>query len=79
MVSKVRLGYVSPWLFTNHPMGIPEPPDGYTWSLPFLYLGWAIAIALLYFAGRSQESKRVAMTFRSNTYRSSRDLCLCGN
>jgi len=52
IVSKLRLGYVSPWLFANHPMGNPEPPDGYTWSLPLLYLVWAIAIVLLYFACR---------------------------
>src|SRR5579859_1135041 len=49
-VSKVRLGYVSPWLFANHPMGNPEPPGGYVWSLPLLYLVWGIAIVLLYFA-----------------------------
>lgn len=47
-VSKIRLGTVSPWLFTNHPMGNPQPPDGYTWPLPLLYLVWAITIALLY-------------------------------
>jgi uncharacterized membrane protein len=52
VVSKIRLGYVSPWLFTNHPMGNPEPPDGYTWSLPLLYLVWAIAIVILFFACR---------------------------
>jgi uncharacterized membrane protein len=52
VVSKIRLGYVSPWLFTNHPMGNPEPPEGYVWSLPLLYLVWAIAIVLLYFACR---------------------------
>jgi uncharacterized membrane protein len=52
VVSKIRLGYVSPWLFTNHPMGNPEAPDGYIWSLPLLYLVWAIAIAILYFACR---------------------------
>jgi uncharacterized membrane protein len=52
VVSKIRLGYISPWLFTNHPMGNPEPPDGYIWSLPLLYLVWAIAIAILYFACR---------------------------
>ena len=52
IVSKVRLGYISPWLFANHPMGNPEPPDGYTWSLPLLYAVWAIAIAILYFACR---------------------------
>jgi len=52
LVSRIRLGAVSPWLFTNHPMGNPEPPDGYVWSLPLLYLVWGIAIALLYFACR---------------------------
>ncbi len=52
LVSKIRLGYVSPWLFANHPMGNPEPPDGYIWSLPLLYLIWAIAIFLLFFACR---------------------------
>jgi uncharacterized membrane protein len=52
VVSKIRLGFVSPWLFTNHPMGNPEPPDGYVWSLPLLYLIWGITIVLLYFACR---------------------------
>jgi uncharacterized membrane protein len=52
VVSKIREGAVNPWLFTNHPMGNPEPPDGYTWSLPLLYLVWAITIALLYPACR---------------------------
>lgn len=48
VVSQIRLGAVSPWLFANHPMGNPPPPDGYTWSLPLLYLVFAVAIALLY-------------------------------
>ncbi|HZN56087.1 MAG TPA: heparan-alpha-glucosaminide N-acetyltransferase domain-containing protein [Candidatus Polarisedimenticolaceae bacterium] len=48
LVSKVRLGAVSPWLFENHPMGNPPAPDGYTWSLPLLYAIWAIAVAALY-------------------------------
>jgi len=48
VVSWLRLGLVSPWLFTNHPMGNPPPPDGYTWNLPTLYVVWAIAIVLLY-------------------------------
>ncbi len=52
VVSKVRLGFVSPWLFENHPMGNSEPPDGYMWSLPLLYLVWAIAIAGLYVASK---------------------------
>ena len=52
VVSKVRLGEVSWWLFTNHPTGNPPPPDGYTLSLPLLYLVWAIAVAILYVACR---------------------------
>lgn len=52
VVSQIRLGTVSPWLFTNHPMGNPPPPDGYTWSLLLLYLVWLIAIVALYFACR---------------------------
>jgi len=52
IVSKIREGAVNPWLFANHPMGNPEPPDGYTWSLPLLYGVWAITIALLYPACR---------------------------
>lgn len=52
LVSKVRLGFVSPWLFANHPMGNPPAPEGYTWSLPLLYLVWVVAIALLFVACR---------------------------
>ncbi|HET9708581.1 MAG TPA: heparan-alpha-glucosaminide N-acetyltransferase domain-containing protein [Gemmatimonadales bacterium] len=52
IVSKVREGGVNPWLFTNHPMGNPPPPEGYPWSLPLLYLVWAVTIALLYPACR---------------------------
>jgi uncharacterized membrane protein len=52
IVSKIRFGFVSPWLFANHPMGNPDPPDGYVWSLPLLYLVWAISIVILYFACR---------------------------
>jgi uncharacterized membrane protein len=52
IVSKVRFGYVNPWLFTNHPMGNPRPPAGYAWDLWLVYLVWAIAIAMLYFPCR---------------------------
>ena len=38
------LGAVSPWLFGNHPALIGPAPDGYTWSLPLLYLVWAIVV-----------------------------------
>jgi len=52
VVSAIRLGAVSPWLFTNHPMANPPAPEGYPWSLGLLYLVWAIAIVLLYFPSR---------------------------
>ena len=48
VVSMIRLGEVSPWLFMNHPMGNPPAPDGYRWDLVLLYAVWAVAIALLY-------------------------------
>jgi uncharacterized membrane protein len=48
IVSLIREGQVNPWLFTNHPMMNPEPPAGYTWSLPLLYLVFAVVIAALY-------------------------------
>ncbi|MEO8678428.1 MAG: heparan-alpha-glucosaminide N-acetyltransferase domain-containing protein [Vicinamibacterales bacterium] len=49
-VSLVRSGGVTPWLFGNHPMEPPPPPDGYAWSLWLLYAITALAIVLLYFA-----------------------------
>ncbi|MGE0354200.1 MAG: DUF1624 domain-containing protein, partial [Gemmatimonadales bacterium] len=51
-VSWIRLGSVSPWLFTNHPMGNPPPPAGYTWNLLVLYAVFALAILILYFPCR---------------------------
>ena len=48
IVSLVRLGFVSPWLFQNHPMRASPPPEGYAWTLPLLYLVWAVAILILY-------------------------------
>ena len=48
VVSLIRSGSIDPWLFTNHPMMNPPPPDGYTWSLGLLYLVWIIAIVLLW-------------------------------
>ena len=52
VVSRVRTGEVSGWLFANHPMAPPPPPEGYAWSLPLLYLVWAIAVVMLYVACR---------------------------
>lgn len=51
-VSLITTGEVSGWLFMNHPMGTPPPPDGYSWGLATLYLVWAITIAILYAACR---------------------------
>ena len=48
VVSELRLGKVSSWLFENHPMGVGPAPEGYVWSLPLLYLVTLIAIAILY-------------------------------
>ena len=50
IVSVVRTGGVDPWLFADHPMGPPPPPEGYAWSLPLLYLVWGVAIVMLYAA-----------------------------
>ena len=58
LVSQIRLGTISPWLFTNHPMGNPDAPDGYTWGLGVLYLVWAVTVVLLYFACRWYERKK---------------------
>jgi hypothetical protein len=33
-------------------MGNPPAPEGYTWSLALLYLVWAVAVIILYFACR---------------------------
>lgn len=52
IVSLVRSGTVSPWLFLNHPVMIPPAPPGYVWSLGLLYLVWALVVVLLYFPCR---------------------------
>lgn len=51
-VSFARTGAVTPWLFENHPMGNGPAPAGYRWSLGLLYLVWAVAVVVLYFACR---------------------------
>ncbi len=52
VVSQIRLGEISPWLFMNHPMGNPPAPEGYMWNLATLYLVWAVTMVLLYFPCR---------------------------
>ncbi len=48
LVSLVRTPADTAWLFTNHPMANPPAPAGYPWSLGMLYVGWAVAVVLLY-------------------------------
>jgi uncharacterized membrane protein len=52
VTSYVREGRVNPWLFDNHPLPASPPPDGYTWTLPLLYLVLAAVLPLLYVACR---------------------------
>jgi uncharacterized membrane protein len=52
IVSLIREGGVDPWLFANHPMMNPPPPDDYTWPLWLLYLVFAIVVGVLYFPSR---------------------------
>lgn len=52
VVSLIRSGTVTPWLFGNHPWAPPAQPPGYMWSLGLLYLVFAVAIVLLYFPCR---------------------------
>jgi uncharacterized membrane protein len=58
VVSLIRTGRVTPWLFENHPMEPPPAPDGYRWSLLLLYTVWAICVTLLYFACRWYVARR---------------------
>ena len=48
VVSLVRSGTVTPWLFADHPAMVPPAPEGYRWRLWLLYIVWAISVALLY-------------------------------
>lgn len=52
LVTLVRTGTVTAWLFGNHPMEPPEQPAGYMWSLGLLYAVTAVCVVLLYFACR---------------------------
>ena len=52
IVSLVRTGSVTPWLFGNHPWAPPPLPEGYRWSLFLLYSVFTVVIVLLYFPCR---------------------------
>lgn len=55
VVSLIREGSVNPWLFGNHPLDPPPLPDGYRWSLPLLYIVFAITVVMLYLPCRWYE------------------------
>jgi hypothetical protein len=52
LMAAVRTPDATAWLFENHPMGMPDAPLGYRWSLPLLYLVFVVAIVILYFPCR---------------------------
>jgi hypothetical protein len=60
-ISLIRTGAVTPWLFGNHPLEPPEPPDGYRWSLALLYLVTAMCVGLLFVACRWYVGRRSAV------------------
>ncbi len=64
IVSLIRTGSITPWLFGNHPMEPPEQPPGYRWSLTLLYLVTAICVVALYGACRWWLERRRAASGR---------------
>jgi uncharacterized membrane protein len=58
IVSLVREGRADPWLFTNHPMMNPSPPEGYMWSLALLYTVFVGVIAALYLPCRAYARRK---------------------
>jgi uncharacterized membrane protein len=68
VVSMVREGHVNPWLFANFPVAPGEVPEGYTWSLPLLYLVFVVAIALLYVPCRWYAQLKASRRYRWTTY-----------
>jgi uncharacterized membrane protein len=58
VVSLIRTGAIDRWLFANHPMMNPPPPQNYAWGLPLLYAIWALVIVILYFACRWYAGKK---------------------
>ena len=51
-LSIARFGSVIPWMTDNHPMFIPPPPPGYTYSLMALYAITFATVVILYFPCR---------------------------
>jgi uncharacterized membrane protein len=51
-LSIARFGSVIPWMTENHPMFVPPPPPGYTYSLMALYAITVVTVVILYFPCR---------------------------
>jgi len=51
-LSIARFGRVIPWMTANHPMFVPPPPPGYTYSLTALYAITLCVVTILYFPCR---------------------------
>jgi uncharacterized membrane protein len=67
-VSLIREGHLDPWLFTNHPLDPGPLPAGYTWSLPLLYLVYAICLVVLYFPCRWYANLKAARRSKLLSY-----------
>ena len=52
LLSIARFGTLIPWMTTNHPMFVPPPPPGYTYSLAALYAITGLTVTILYFPCR---------------------------
>lgn len=52
LISLVRTPEATWWLFENHPLRIPPAPEGYVYSLPFMWLVWIAVVIMLYFPTR---------------------------
>ena len=64
IVSLIRTGAITPWLFGNHPLEPPDQPPGYRWSLSLLYLVTAVCVIALYAACRWWAERRRAPSGR---------------
>jgi len=68
VVSVIREGHVDSWLFTNHPLDPGQLPAGYTWSLPLLYLVFAVCVVCLYFPCRWYANLKAAKRSKLLSY-----------
>lgn len=55
LISLVRSPDATWWLFENHPLRVPDAPEGYLYPLPLLYAVWIAVVIALWFATRWYE------------------------